>query len=215
MSLATLAGIKTAALDELDRSDLSSYANDFVTLAEDLFNHGGTVPGAGVVLSPLRHRKMVISTDITPSSNVYALPSDYLQAVRVVEKASTRRELKAISPAVADQMYPTQSAGLACDYAIVGSNLTAFPLSSNDIELTYYQKIPTLISNDPNWLLTESPSAYLRGIELMALIFINETDSARFRSVLMALQMALGGLNTQSDLSLYSNISMRVAGPTP
>ena len=45
MSLSTLSGVKTAALDELDRTDLSSYADDFITMAEGHFNRN------------LRHRK--------------------------------------------------------------------------------------------------------------------------------------------------------------
>lgn len=203
MALDTLANVKTAALDELDRADLSSYANDFITMAEGHFNRN------------LRHRKMITSTDLSPTSNVYTLPSDYLQAVRVVEKSSIRRNLKAITPDWADTYYPDRVAGLSCDYTIVGSSLTAFPLSSNDIELTYYQKIPTLIDNDPNWLLTEAPQLYYRGIIMEALNFINETDTPRFKTNAQLVEMLIGELNGQSDLALYSNMSMRVSGPTP
>lgn len=203
MALDSLANVKTAALEGLDRSDLSSYANDFITMAEGHFNRN------------LRHRKMVTTTDITPTSNVYTLPTDYLHAIRVVEKASIRRELKAIAPSVADQYYPSRASGLACDYTIVGSSLTAFPLSSNDIELTYYQKIPTLIDNDPNWLLTEAPQLYYRGIQMEALIFADETDTVRFKTIAQLVEMLISELNGQSDLALYSNMTMRIAGPTP
>ena len=203
MSLSTLSGVKTAALDELDRTDLSSYADDFITMAEGHFNRN------------LRHRKMVTSADLTPTSNVYTLPTDYLEAVRVVEKASIRRELKAISPAVADQYYADRTAGLACDYTIVGSSLTAFPLSSNTIELTYYQKIPTLLTTDPNWLLTEAPQLYYRGIQLMALQFINENGTPRFQTVARIVEVLINELNAQSERAIFSKMTMRIAGPTP
>lgn len=203
MALASLANVTTHALDELDRSDLSSYANDFVTMAEGHFNRD------------IRHRKMVTSTDLTPASNVYTLPDDYLHAVRVVEKASIRRELQAVTPSYADQAYPSRTAGLACDYTIVGSSLTAFPLSSNTIELTYYQKIPTLISNDPNWLLTEAPQVYVRGIQLQALMFAGETETPRFAATARVLEILIGELNAQSEMATFSNMSMRVRGYTP
>lgn len=203
MALNTLSAVKTAALTGLERDDLSSYADDFITMAEGHFNRN------------LRHRKMITSTDLSPTSNVYTLPTDYLQAIRVVEKAAQRRELKSIPVGVADQYYPGQTAGLASDYTIVGSSLTAFPLSSNDIELTYYQKIPTLISNDPNWLLTEAPQLYYRGIQMEALIFVNEADTTRFKTIAQLVEMIIAELNGQSDLALYSNTSMRIAGPTP
>jgi hypothetical protein len=203
MALGTLAEIKTAALDELDRPDLSAFANDFVTLAEGHFNRN------------LRHRKMVTTVDISPASNVYALPTDYLHAVRVVEKRSIRRELQFVTPGYVDQAYPDRPSGLPSDYTIVGSNLFVYPYTANDVELTYYQKIPTLVSNDPNWLLTDNPQIYLRGIQLEALAFINETGSPRFQFTTTILNRLIDEMNEESEMALYSGASMRLRGCTP
>lgn len=203
MALGSLTDIKAAAMDGIARSDLSSYANDFVTLAEGHFNRD------------LRHRKMIATTDLTPSSYVCTLPTDFLEAIQVVEKASIRRELTLISPQVADQFYPDRVAGLACDYTIVGSSLRAYPQSANDIELTYYQKIPTLISNDPNWLLTEAPHLYLRGIQMQALLFINETETPRFMATVKLVQQIIDELNSQSEAAQFTGMTMRIKGYTP
>ena len=203
MALDSLANVSSAALTDLDRSDLSSYVNDFVTMAEGHFNR------------TLRHRKMVTSTDLTPSSYVCTLPTDFLEAVRVVEKASIRRELTAISPAVADQFYPSSTAGLADHYTIIGSSLKAYPLSSNDIELVYYQKIPTLVSNDPNWLLTEAPQLYYRGIQMEALMFMNEMETLRFKTISSLVELMIGELNGQSNRAVFNKMQMHIQGWTP
>ena len=203
MALDTLAAIKTAALVELDRENLSDYANDFVTLAEGHINR------------TMRHRKMVTITDLSPTSNVYTLPTDYLHAVRVVEKRSIRRELQFVTPGYVDQTYPDRASGLPDDYTIIGSSLYVHPYTSNDVELTYYQKIPTLVSNDPNWLLTDNPQVYLRGIQLEALSFINETASPRFQFITSIFNRLIQEMNEESEMALYSGASMRVRGYTP
>ena len=203
MALGTLADIKTAALDELDRSDLSTFTNDFVTFAEGHFNRR------------IRHRKMVTTATLSPTSNVYTLPTDYLYATRVVELRSIRRELNYVTPGYVDQAYPDRASGLPQDYTIIGSNLMVYPYTSNDVEITYYQKIPTLISNDPNWLLTECPQLYLRGIQVEALSFINETDTSRFQFIAQMTARLVEELNDQSEMALYANASIRVKGNTP
>lgn len=203
MALGTLSDIKTAALDGLDRADLSSYANDFVTLVEGHFNR------------KMRHRKMMTTTDLPPTSNVYTLPADYLHAVRVVEKRAIRRPLQFVTPEFVDQAYPDRPSGIPDDYTIIGSSLYVFPYTSNDVELVYYQKIPTLISNDPNWLLTDNPQLYLRGIQLEALLFINETSSPRFQATAALVERLIDEMNSENIMALYSSAETRLSGNTP
>jgi len=145
----------------LDRSDLSTYADDFIDLAEALLN------------AKLRCRQMEATTSLVPASNVCTLPSDYLEYKRVVELASIRRRLDYITEDAADGLYPTRASGLSCHFMIVGSSLTALPLSSNNIELTYYQKVPALSdSNTSNWLLAAHPTLYLHTCLLYAAEFV-------------------------------------------
>lgn len=133
-----------------DRTDLAGFADTIIDLSEAYFN------------LKLRCREMETTTSLTPSSNVCTLPSDYIEYKRVVEKASTRRRLEYITEDAADSLYPSRTAGLSNHFMIIGSNLTALPLSSNNIELTYYQKIPALTAaNTTNWLLTKLPNLYL------------------------------------------------------
>ena len=204
MAVTTYAELKTAIADWMDRSDLTSYLGDFITFAEGHLNRN------------LRHRSMVTSTDLTPSSNVCTLPTDYLHYVRVVELASTRRELKYITPSAVDQLYPSREAGLAWHFTIIGSTLTAYPLSTNDIELTYRQKIPALSdSNTTNWLLTASPELYLRASQMMALEFINENGTPRQQATAVLTQKLIDDLNQESMLGEYYSSGVHVNGPTP
>lgn len=203
MALDSLSAVKSAALVELDREDLSSYANDYVTQAEGHFNR------------KIRHRKMTAKTDLTPSSNVCTLPADYLNYIRVVEKGSIRRDLQFITSQSADQLYPSQPAGVPSHFTIIGDELTAYPLSSNDIELTYRQKIPTLIDNDPNWLLTAMPNLYLRGIQMMALIGAGETDTRRFKDIAQIVQIGIDELNEEGQLAEFYKAPVMIRGCTP
>jgi hypothetical protein len=163
--ITTYAELKTAIPTWYkDRSDLADYADVIIDLAEAYFN-----------LS-LRVRKMEEKTDLTPVLNVCTLPSDYIEYKRVVELASIRRPLDYITEEGADRAYPSRASGLACHFMIVGDDLTALPLSSNDIELTYYQAIPALSgSNTTNWLLTKAPNLYLHTCKMYAAEFTEDT----------------------------------------
>lgn len=155
--IADYASLKTA-IGEWDASTLDGDADVFIDLAEAYFN------------VKLRCRQMETVEDLTPDvDSVCTLPTDYLEYKRVVELASIRRPLKYIGEDAADEMYPTRAGGLACHFMIVGESLTALPLSSNDIELTYYQKIPALDgSTTTNWLLLAHPNLYLHACLLYA-----------------------------------------------
>lgn len=204
MAITSYAELQTAVGDWLDDASLTSYLPDFVMLAEAHLNRD------------LRHRKMVTTTDLSPTSNVYTLPDDYLHYVRVVEKVSPRRDLELISPQAADQLYAHRVAGPANHFTIVGDSLTAFPLSANDIELTYRQKIPALsASNTTNWLLDASPGLYLRAAQLMALHFKNELDTPRYAETARIANKLVEDLNEESMLGERYKAGVTVRGVTP
>lgn len=204
MAVTTYAELKTAINDWLDRSDLTAYTGDFIAFAEGALNRA------------VIHRKMVTTTDLTPSSNVCTLPTDYMNYLRVVEKASVRRELKFITPSAADQQYPSRPSGLANNFIIIGDSLTALPLSSNDIELTYKQKIPALSdANTSNWLLDTLPQLYLEASKLEALIFINETSTPRYASTSALTQRLIDMLNDESILSQFYSAGLQMRNHTP
>lgn len=176
MTISTYAEVVTAIQSYmLDRTDLSTNAPEFITLGEGVVNYG--FDGDVVSIPALRVRDMETVDSLTPSSNVCTLPSDYLAYKRVVEEASTRRALEYITEDAADLLYADRASGLSNHFMLVGSSLTALPLSSNDIELTYYARVPALTASaTTNWLLTKHPGIYLRASLFMAAEFIKDTE---------------------------------------
>lgn len=154
--------------------DMTTQVDEIIDLAEAYLN------------TKLRCRQMETTTDLTPASNVCTLPTDYLEYKRVVEKASIRRRLDYITEDAADRLYPTRSSGLACHFMIVGSSLTALPLSANDIELTYYQKVPALSdSATTNWLLTAHPGLYVAACKMYAAEYVEEDEIVQKEALLV------------------------------
>ncbi len=168
MALDSFSNIKAAVQEWMDRSDVAGRADDFITLAEGHFN------------LELRCREMVTtSADNTPTSGAITLPTDFVQMVRVVEQTSPRRELSYIPAQTADRNYDN-TAGVSSEYTIIGTTLKTYPLSSNDLELTYYQQIPALSdSNTTNWLLDKYPNIYLATSIMEAARYFRDEEEYR------------------------------------
>lgn len=209
MAITNYSELVTAIHDWLaGRSDLADFTPDFITLAEQIFNYGtDKVP-------PLRIRDMETVDDLTPSSGICTLPSDYLQYRRVVEKSSPRRRLDYLEPSSADTLYPSRMSGPANHFTIVGNSLYTFPLASNDIELTYYAKIPGLSEANPtNWLLTKAPGVYLRAALVHAADFIkDEAEMTRQAALLVTL---VNGMNSADQMANYARAGLTLRGYAP
>lgn len=200
MAIDDLSALKTALVTFYkNRSDISANADTIISLAEGMFN------------TELRCREMETVTSLTPVSNVCTLPSDYLEYKRVVEVASIRRPLDYITEDAADTLYPTRCAGLACHFSIVGNSLTAFPLSSNDIELTYYKQIPALTeANKINWLLTRMPNLYLHTC-LMYAAELTKDEEQFAKEAVLAKQM-LSSLQSLDNRAKFGNAGVTLTG---
>lgn len=188
------------------RSDLGAVADSIIGFAEALFN------------SRLRMRQMeemqTLIPDVEPGSYICALPVDYIEYKRVVELASIRRPLAYITEDAADRLYPTRAAGLACNFTIRSGLLQAFPQSANDIELTYYQKIPGLSEANPtNWLLTEHPNAYMHACLMYVGQYVQDAD--RMLSESQFLQTYLDLMAAVENRGKFGNAGVTLAGCTP
>lgn len=200
--------LQTALADWSARSDLTSYLPSFIEFSTAMFNHG-----QGGVKS-LRVREMMAIENLTPASGVCALPDDYLQYRRVVELASRRRDLQYVSPTYADQEYSDRASGLSSDFTIIGSSLYMFPLSSNSIELTYYQAIPDVSEAAPtNWLLTKQPNLYLHAGLMQLAMFTKDNDLFN-RSAALVTAM-IDGLNSSDLMANNAKSGTRIKGITP
>ena len=208
MAITNYSDLLTRVAENMARDDLTSYIPDFIMQAEQVFNHGSEA------IAPLRIRDMETITSLSPTANVYTLPSDYLQYRRVVEEASPRRALEYIDPTGVDQHYPLRYAGPSNHFTIIGASLYSYPLSSNDVELTYYAAIPALTdSATTNWLITKAPSLYLRMTLMFAPEFVKDNEEVAKQA-----QMAsalIDGMNRSNMMGNYARAGLTIRGNTP
>lgn len=200
MAISNYSELKTAikTWEDLD-SSLDGQLDDILVMANDALNNGMDIGAASI--PALRVREMEAVSSLTPTSGACTLPTDYLHYRRVVEKASTRRPLSYITPDAVDQKYPDRASGLSSDFTIIGGSLYMFPVSSNDIELTYYQKIPDITSTaTTNWLLTKRPAIYLHSC-LFQIGIIRRDDGLVQRSA----QMVGGIANAMMGNDMMAN----------
>jgi hypothetical protein len=202
-TLATYSDLVTAITSDWPaRTDLAANVDQFIVLAEAIFN------------SKLRMRQMETTATLVPVSNLCTLPTDYIEYKRVVEVASIRRPLDYITEDAADRLYPDRASGLACNFTILGTQLMAFPLSTNNIELTYYQKIPGLTStNTTNWLLTAHPNVYLHACLLYVGEFIKDADRVATES--QFLQSYFDLMSAVENRGKFGNAGVTLTGCTP
>jgi hypothetical protein len=208
MAITDYSSLVTAIGDDLARSDLTSYIPDFIMQAEQVFNHGSES------IDPLRVRDMETIDSLSPTSNVYTLPDDYLQYRRVTEEASPRRPLDYIDPMGVDQLYPLRASGYSNHFTIIGNSLYTYPLSTNDVELVYYATIPALTSvATTNWLITKAPSLYFRmGLMFAASFIKNDGEVAKNAQMAKAL---IDGMNRSGMMANYARAGLTLRGITP
>lgn len=189
--------LKTEAADWADIGENISddKLTSFVQMTTHIFNYGSDEVPA------LRTNDMLVVEALTPTSGVCALPSDYLQYRRVVESNSRRNPLSYITPSKADELYPSRPSGYPRYFSIVGSSLYTFPLTSSDVELTYYQKIPELSgSATTNWLLLACPAIYLHGVLMQIGLFWRDADlQARSAQIIVSLANGLAGSDQMAN----------------
>lgn len=204
MAITDYASLKTTVLDWSARGDVAGILDDVIRFTTDYLNFGGS----DAADEPLRCREMEAVTSLTPTSGICTLPTDYLMYRRVVESASTRRELTYITPDQAEVLYPSRLGGLGTNFSIIGSSLYTFPLVSNDVELTYYQTIPNLDSTTTtNWLITKAPQVYFRGCLMFIADYVRNNEELAKQAV--ALRGLVSGLNSSNMLANYARASLR------
>ena len=158
MALDTYSNLKTTIANYLNRSDLTAYLADFISLTEARLNR------------ELRVREMVnIDTSITTVSGTqsYSLPTGFIEATSIIYQSDPYRTLRFISNSDFYNKYNTsQTSGLPTYFSIVGTNilLGVAPDSAKTLQINYYKKITSLSdSNTTNDILTNYPDLYLYG----------------------------------------------------
>lgn len=179
MALDNYADLQVAIANLLNRSDLSSYIPDWISLCE----------------KDVQRRLMVsamestASLSITSGSVYVPLPSDFstLRAY-YVDTATEPLVPDLVSlPALFDKYLTTASeTGQPRAMAIIGNNIRVAPVpdANYTLNLFYYADIPALSSNGTNWLLTNNPDVYLYGSALHSAAYLGMTNESRFGRII-------------------------------
>ena len=156
MALDTYANLKTEIANYLNRTDLTSYLDTFIDLAES--RHA----------RDLRLREMEsVDTSITTVSGTqsYDLPTGYLEMRYVAYQTSPYTFLTYLAPPDFMRVYNAgEGLGTPSHYTIIGSKiyLGMQPDSAKVLELGFFKR-PTALStsNTTNLILTNFPDLYL------------------------------------------------------
>lgn len=184
------------------RDDLSGDIPDFIAMFESDAN------------SQLRVREMETTATITLTSGAGTLPTDYLAWRRVYANANSVIELQSAEPGWAISELPSTAAGTPAYFYISGTSIYTKPVSSSDLIMLYYQKIPALVSNTSgNWLLTRAPNLYLYGSLMHAAPMLDDDPRALTWKTLR--DEGFATLMQSDDSARHARGTARIRGFTP
>jgi hypothetical protein len=189
MSITTYDELKSAVSDFLNRDDLNSVIPTFIALAEARMNR------------EIRHWRMENRATAEVDGQYSALPSDFIEPIRLHLEGATYRTLESSSTLQVQMMRERNedTNGVPRYYAITQGELELYP-SPNDtysLEMNYYAKIPTLsASTVSNWLLEHHPDAYLYGTLVHSAPYL--ADDARTQVWAALYQSAIDAINMES-----------------
>ena len=204
MALTTYALLKTTIANYLNRTDLTSYLGDFITLTESRLNR------------ELRVREMV-NTDTTTTTvagtQSYSLPSGFLEASAVIYQSNPYRTLRFMANGDFYRQYNvTQTSGLPTFFTIVGENilLGVAPDSAQTLQIDFYKTITALSeSNTTNTILTNYPELYLYGALAESSPFLMQDE--RLNTWASLYKEALKNANLSSEKGSITSSPMQMS----
>lgn len=166
MAITSYTELKGAVANWLNRSDLTTYIPDFITLAEAEFNR------------TLRTRQMIKRSRAEFDDAFITLPSDFkeMESLRLVDGD----RLEYLTPnAMLEHVEDHTTAGTPEVYTIVGGKIQVSPEPADtyEVEMVYYAAIPVLSgTNASNWLLEAHPDLYLYGTLVHSAPFLHDDE---------------------------------------
>lgn len=206
MSLDTYANLQTSIADWLERGDLTSLIPDFIRLGEDRVNRD------------LRVKDMEArsTTTMTAGTQYYALPTDYLEARNIQLNTNPVTQLRYRTPEQLDTEFPYQSTtGKPIRFTVIANQLQVIPSPDSDyeMEIVYFQKIPSLSdTNTTNYLTESQPALILYSSLLAAEAYL--VNDIRVQTWATLYKEALDGLNKSEQRGRYSGSTLEIRSAT-
>jgi hypothetical protein len=200
MAIDTYANLQSTISDWLNRDDLSAVIPSFIALAE------------ADISRTLRDYRMEKRSTALVDAQYSALPTDWLETIRVQVSGDTSRLELVSDGALADMRAARNDAGgKPTHYAHTAGGLELFPTPDAEytIEVVYFAKVPALsVSATTNWLLSAAPDVYLYGALTQSAPYLKDDQRAPVWAGLY--QNAITSLNTASERSRYSGTGLRL-----
>jgi hypothetical protein len=204
MAITTYSELQTAVANWLNRSDLTTYIPDFITLCEKKLNRD--LLGGGMFVRGMEKRS---DTTTVGGQNNYGLPSDFLQMRSVMVDAATNSIVEYMTPDKMRQYEAGTSQDRPRFYTIIGDEMLFAPVPSGSytIEIDYLGSITALSSsNTTNWFTTNCPDLLLYGSLIQAEPFIK--NDARIQTWKAMYDMHLDALIEADQVSRYPATTM-------
>ena len=205
MSIASYSDLQTAVSNWLNRADLTSYIPDLITLAQ------------ARIYRELNIRTMETALNVTISSGVAAVPSDYINLKSAYIDGTPVQVLQRRKVEFIYDKYPTRSSGGKPKFiAREGSNFIfgPYPDSGYTVKGIYYAQLPSLSnSNTTNWFTANAPDILLFASLAEAEPFIkNDPRVALWEAKYQAAKQSIQGADDDeedSGSSLTASVSWR------
>ena len=203
MAINTYTTLNSAIADFLNRDDLTSAIENFISLAESQINRD------------IRHWKMETrsSGQQSPGDEYSQVPADWMETIRFHITDNGTSPLNLISrAAMSDKRASKEDAtGTPTHYTHADSQFQLYPTPSatTNTELLYYAKTTALSSsNADNWLLLEAPDVYLYGALLHSAPYLGEDERIAIWAQMYS--AAVQQLNSTSDKAKYSGSGLKL-----
>jgi len=203
MGLSTYADLKTAIGAHLDRSDLSSYLDDFIDVAEAMHQRD------------IRIREMIQRDAISIDDRQESVPSGTLEIISLRLLTTPVTVLTYVNPHEMNRLR-AEITGKPTYFTIHEEiEFDVEPAETYSGEIIYYKAITALSSGDTtNALLTKAPDLYLYGSLLAAAPFLMADQRIQVWGGLY--KSGVEALNARArQARVVGPLVSRVAGATP
>jgi len=176
MAIATWTDLQGAVTNWLSHSNFSSRYGEFATLFEAALNRK---------LRTHDMERSAVAFILSGTDNIYGgLSADYLENRSIYLQTSPKKTV--LKPASIDIIRSQYDySGIPKFFAILEDDIVIGPYANGDYVaiLEYYAKIPSIETNNTNWLLTKYPDVYLYGMLMQCAIYDHDPENeARYEA---------------------------------
>jgi hypothetical protein len=148
----------------------------------------------------------------TAGARSVPIPTDWLEFenLSIITSGGSQRQLTYVPVEHMDSKYDSAYVGLPAIYTLEGDSLLLAPTpdSAYSIDAIYYARLPSIITNGTNWLLTSHPNIYL--FACLAEVFLYTQNPDQIQLFSQRYSEGLQQLQVQDDRASHSGSTLRV-----